>query len=74
MRVLALFDRFRQATEDSGFVLGEALDPYDFFALLIEAAASIDPMTGINPVKDPLVAAFPDAPQGSKGIRAMPST
>lgn len=40
-------------------------------ALPIEAAATVDTMTGINPVKDPLMAAFPDAPQGGKGIRRI---
>lgn len=65
------FERFRQAAENPGYVLGEALDASGFFALPIEAAATVDTMTGINPVKDPLMAAFPDAPQGGKGIRRI---
>lgn len=65
------FERFKSAAENPGFVLGEALDASGFFALPIEAAATVDTMTGINPVKDPLMAAFPDAPQGGQGIRRI---
>lgn len=65
------FERFRQAAENPGFVLGEALDASGFFALPIEAAATVDTMTGVNPVKDPLMAAFPDAPQSGQGIRRI---
>ena len=65
------FERFRQAAENPGYVLGEALDASGFFALPIEAAATVDTMTGINPVKDPFMAAFPDAPQGGKAIRRI---
>lgn len=31
----------------------------------------VDTMTGVNPLKDPLMAAFPDAPQGGKGVRRI---
>ena len=65
------FERFTQAAENPGFLLGEALDASGFFALPIEAAATVDTMTGLNPIKDPLMAAFPDAPQSGQGIRRI---
>lgn len=52
-------------------MLGEALDGSGFFALPIEVAATTDTMTGINPLKDPLMAAFPDAPQSGQGVRRI---
>jgi hypothetical protein len=55
------------AAENPGYLIGEALDASGFFALPIEAAATVDTMTGINPIKDPLMAAFPDAPQNGQG-------
>ena len=63
------FERFKAAAENPGYLIGEALDASGFFALPIEAAATIDTMTGRNPMKDPLVAAFPDVPQSGQGVR-----
>ncbi|MEI5687241.1 hypothetical protein [Sphingomonas kyungheensis] len=65
------YERFMTAAENPGYVLGEALDASGFFALPIEAAATADTMTGFNPVKDPLMAAFPNAPQGGQGVRRI---
>lgn len=31
----------------------------------------MDTMTGFHPLKDPLMAAFPDAPQGGQGLRRI---
>lgn len=49
----------------------EALEVAGSAALLIEAVVMVDTMTGVNPLKDPLMAAFPDAPQDGKGIRRI---
>lgn len=65
------FERFKAAAENPGYLLGEALDASGFFALPIEAAATVDTMTSINPIKDPLMAAFPDAPQSGQGVRRV---
>ncbi len=62
-------ERFKSAAENPGYLIGEALDASGFFALPIEAAATVDTMTGVNPLKDPLMAAFPDAPQSGQGAR-----
>lgn len=65
------YERFKTAAENPGYLLGEALDASGFFALPIEAAATADTMTGVNPIKDPLMAAFPDAPQSGQGVRRI---
>lgn len=65
------YERFKTAAENPGYLLGEALDASGFFALPIEAAATVETMTGVNPVKDPLMAAFPDAPQSGQGVRRI---
>ncbi|WP_394658725.1 hypothetical protein [uncultured Novosphingobium sp.] len=61
------YERFKTAAENPGYLLGEALDASGFFALPIEAAATVDTMTSFNPIKDPLMAAFPDAPRSGQG-------
>lgn len=38
---------------------------------LNQTASTLDTMTGLNPIKDPLMAAFPDAPQSAQGIRRI---
>lgn len=65
------YERFKAAAENPGYLIGEALDASGFFALPIEAAATVDTMTGVNPLKDPLMAAFPDAPQSGQGVRRI---
>lgn len=65
------YERFKTAAENPGYLLGEALDASGFFALPIEAAATVDTMTSVNPIKDPLMAAFPDAPQSGQGVRRI---
>jgi hypothetical protein len=60
-------ERFTAVAQDPGYLLGKALGASGFFALPIEAAA----MTGFSPLKDPLMAAFPDPPQGGQGVRRI---
>lgn len=46
------YERFKTAAQNPGYLLGEALDASGFFALPIEAVATVDTMTGVNPLKD----------------------
>jgi len=65
------YERFKAAAENPGYLIGEALDGSGFFALPIEVAATVDTMTGVNPLKDPLMAAFAGAPQSGQGVRRI---
>jgi hypothetical protein len=50
---------------------GEALDASDLFSSPIERAATVDTMTGVNPLKATLMATFSDAPQSGQGVRRI---
>ncbi len=52
------YDRFTDAAQNPGYLLAEALDASGFFALPIEAVATVDILTGINPLQNALMAAF----------------
>ena len=69
-------DKWLKQAENPGFFLGEALDRAGMMPLLFEMAnatekASLNTGHVFNPIKTPLQAAFPGAPQGGESGRTM---
>jgi len=62
-------ERFRKTAENPGYLLGEALDNTGIFAVPMEAANMFEKILGVNPIKDPMKAAFPQANQQGSSLR-----
>ena len=65
------YAQFLQSAQNPGYLIGEALDASGMFSLPIEAGSDIETLTGVNPIKSPLMHAFPGAPQGGQGVRRI---
>jgi hypothetical protein len=65
------YAEFLKSAQNPGYLLGEALDASGMFSLPIEAGSDIETLTGVNPIKSPLMHAFPGSPQGGQGVRRI---
>jgi hypothetical protein len=68
------YEKWKQSAENPGFLVGEGLDLTGIFPLAFELANTTEKLTssggyGFNPIKTPLMAAFPDASQQGASSR-----
>lgn len=63
------FERFQEAAENPGYLIGEGLDLTGIFSLPMEAANIGEKILQTNVIKDPLKAMFPDKSQQGSSLR-----
>jgi len=68
------WERWKNAAENPGFLIGEGLDLSGIFPVAFELANTTEKLTGgtgmaFNPIKTPLMAAFPGASQQGSSTR-----
>jgi hypothetical protein len=68
------WEKFKKSAENPGFLIGEGLDNSGIFALFFEGANTIEKLSqpsgvSFNPIKKPLMMAFPGASQQGESTR-----
>lgn len=68
------WDKFKQSASNPGYLIGEGLDMTGIFPMIFEAANTSEKFmqasgVNFNPVKNPMMAAFPNASQQGESTR-----